>query len=416
MATRLTMESTGKVPARRFRILMLAPTGFFADYGCHVRIRGHARALIAGGHQVLIVTYPGGRDVPGLTIARAPGWSREREMPVGSAWRKIALDALLAPVAWVATHRFRPDLIHAYLHEGALIGAFLSRLYRSPLLFDFQGSLTSEMLDHRFISPRSPLLPLLRRLERWIDLQPQVVLPSSAHAAGLLARDFGVPQARIHPLLDSVDTDLFRPAAEIDALAQARLRAALNLPPGRPVVVYLGLLAPYQGTDVLLGAIKSLEFQPKPIFLIMGFPFVGHYRRMAEELGVAADVRFTGAIPYEEAPVYLSLGDLAVAPKRSATEGSGKLLPYMAAALPVVASDLAVHREYLGELGWYYPPDDATAMTRVIALALADPQGSRERGRGLRARAAARFSWRHAAALLEQVYQACLDTTRMKIG
>jgi len=350
--------------------------------------------------------------VPGLIITRAAGWLRNHEMPVGSAWRKVALDALLAPVAWAATRRFRPDLIHAYLHEGALIGAFLSRFYRSPLIFDFQGSLTSEMLDHRFISPRSSLLPVLRRLERWIDSQPQAVLPSSAHAAGLLARDFGVPQDRIHPLLDSVDTDLFRPATEIDASAQTRLRAVLNLQPGRLVVVYLGLLAPYQGTDILLRAVKSLEFQPKPIFLIMGFPFVDHYRRMAAELGIAADVRFTGAIPYEEAPVYLSLGDLAVAPKRSTTEGSGKLLPYMAAALPVVASDLPVHREYLGELGWYYPPEDEPAMAKTIAVALADSQGRRERGRALRALAAARFSWQRAAALLEQIYRACLDTTR----
>ncbi len=388
---------------------MLAPTGFFADYGCHVRIRGHASALVARGHQVQIVTYPGGRDVPGLTITRAAGWLRNRDMPIGSAWCKVALDAFLTPAAWAAARRFRPDLIHAYLHEGALIGAFLSRLHRSPLIFDFQGSLTGEMLDHRFISPRSPLLPVFRRLERWIDLQPQAVLPSSAHAAGLLARDFGVSPDRIHPLLDSVDASLFRPATEIDASVQARLRALLNLQPGRPVVVYLGLLAPYQGTDVLLRAIKSLEFQPKPVFLVMGFPFVDHYRRMAEKLGIAADVCFTGAIPYEEAPVYLSLGDLAVAPKRSATEGSGKLLPYMAAALPVVASDLPVHREYLGELGWYYPPDDAPAMAKAIAVALDDPQGSRERGRALRALAAERFSWQHAAILLEQVYQECLD-------
>ncbi|MCC7352457.1 MAG: glycosyltransferase family 4 protein [Anaerolineae bacterium] len=411
MATHLTVEPVINPPARRFRILMLAPTGFFADYGCHVRIRGHARALVARGHEVLIVTYPGGRDVPGLAITRAPGWPRGREMPVGSAWRKVALDALLAPTAWAAAYRFRPDLIHAYLHEGALIGAILSRRYRIPLLFDFQGSLTGEMLDHRFVSPRSPFLPALRRLERWIDLRPQAILPSSAHAAGLLAHDFGVPQKRIHPLLDSVDAGLFRPAADMDVLEKARLRTVLSLPPERPVVVYLGLLAAYQGTDTLLRAIKSLDIQPKPVFLIMGFPSVDHYQGMAEGLGLAADTRFTGAIPYEDAPVYLSLGDVAVAPKQSATEGSGKLLPYMATALPVVASDLPVHREYLGELGYYFPTGDAPAMAAAIAGVLADPKGCHERGRALRARVVARFSWQHAAVLLEQTYQACLDST-----
>ena len=62
---------------------MIAPTGFFADYGCHVRIQGHAQALQACGHQVRIVTYPGGREAPGLTIVRPP-WppgARGRDMP-----------------------------------------------------------------------------------------------------------------------------------------------------------------------------------------------------------------------------------------------------------------------------------------------------------------------------------------------
>ena len=81
----------------------------------------------------------------------------------------------------------------------------------------------------------------------------------------------------------------------------------------------------------------------------MGFPNVAHYRAMAARLGISQRVRFTGAIAYPQAPAYLALGDLAVAPKRSATEGSGKLLPYMSMALPIVATDTPVHREYLSE-------------------------------------------------------------------
>ncbi len=39
------------------RILMIAPTSFFLDYGCHVRILEETRALLAQGMQVRIVTY-----------------------------------------------------------------------------------------------------------------------------------------------------------------------------------------------------------------------------------------------------------------------------------------------------------------------------------------------------------------------
>jgi len=46
--------------------------------------------------------------------------------------------------------RWRPDIIHGHLHEGALLGLTVRRLLGIPLVFDFQGSMTSEMIDHRF--------------------------------------------------------------------------------------------------------------------------------------------------------------------------------------------------------------------------------------------------------------------------
>ncbi len=138
-------------------------------------------------------------------------------MPVGSSRRKLLLDALLAPTALDAALRFpggQPDIIHAYLHEGALLGTALARLLRVPLVFDFQGSLTAEMLDHRFLHAQSPALVPLQRLERWIDRQPQAILASSQHAAGLLRRA-GVPAGRIYTLPDSVDPRAFRPREEL---------------------------------------------------------------------------------------------------------------------------------------------------------------------------------------------------------
>ncbi|RLC65314.1 MAG: glycosyltransferase family 1 protein, partial [Chloroflexi bacterium] len=45
---------------------MVAPTSFFLDYGCHVRILEEARVLQRLGHRVTIVTYYLGRDVPDL--------------------------------------------------------------------------------------------------------------------------------------------------------------------------------------------------------------------------------------------------------------------------------------------------------------------------------------------------------------
>ena len=97
------------------------------------------------------------------------------------------------------------------------------------------------------------------------------------------------------------------------------------------------------------------------------------YQAMADKLGIADWVTFTGKIEYRDAPFYLSLGDIGVAPKISSTEGSGKLLNYMALAQPVVAYDTAVHREYLADLGVYAPVGDVAAFAQAIDDLAAKP-------------------------------------------
>ncbi|MCO6452744.1 MAG: glycosyltransferase family 4 protein [Caldilineales bacterium] len=380
------------------RLLAIAPTAFYRDYGCHIRIRGQLQALQAAGHDICLATYPAGRDIEGLRSVRPP-IPFVRTMPVGSSRRKILLDAALAPTALIAALRFRPQIIHAYLHEGALIGQFLSRLFRVPLTFDYQGSLTSEMLDHHFISAQSRFRRPLSKLERWIDRQPSAIFPSSQRAAELLRRQ-RIPGHLIHPVPDSIDPDIFSPRRRNAALARR-----LGIDPARPVVVYLGLLAPYQGTDLLLEAIAHPALASHPAqFLIMGFPGVEGYRRRAHDMGLSERVRFTGGIAYSRAPDYLALGDLAVAPKLSSTEGSGKLLPYMSMALPVVASDSPVHREYLGDHAVYMAKPTPAGLANAIRTTLDNLTHWQDQARILRQRVQERYTWQDATAVMGEVF------------
>lgn len=386
------------------RLLAIAPTGFFADYGCHIRIMGQLQALQRRGYDVCLVTYPAGRDIAGLATTRPP-LPVARAMPVGSSRRKLLLDGLLAPTAFATARRFHPDIIHTYLHEGALMGWWLARLFRIPLTFDYQGSLTAEMIDHRFLSPRSRFLPTLRRLETWIDARPQVIFPSSHHAAGALAAHASSGAApRIQPLPDAIDPVLFAPQPP-----DPELRARLGLDPACPTVVYLGLLAWYQGVNLLLHAIAQPPLAAHPAqFLIMGFPNEANYRQLAGRLGIGHRVHFTGPVPYLDAARHLALGDIAVAPKLSATEGSGKLLPYMSLALPIVATDTPVHREYLGEDGILveHRPD---ALAHGLVEALDHLPELRACGLRLRQKVRAQYTWDHGAQTMDAIFQHLLD-------
>ncbi len=390
-----------------YNVLMIAPTSFFASYGCHVRILEEARVLTKMGHQVTVVTYHNGQDVEGLRIERTLPVPWRKGYEVGSSRHKVAFDLLLAAKCASLAGR-RPDVIHAHLHEGVFAGYPMSLLWDVPLIFDFQGSMTSEMVDHHFLDPQGWLFKPWLRLEKTLNRLPQAILTSSLHAAQLLEEQFHVDASLITPIPDCVNADVFSP--DLRQQTGRALRTQWGIPADRQVVAYLGLLAEYQGTGLLLqAATQVIRARPKTHFLIMGYPGVEHYRLLAHGMGLDDHVTFTGRVPYPEgAPRFLAMGDIAVAPKLSATEGSGKLLNYMSMAMPVVAFDTPVSREYMGEHGVYAPPGDTGAFAEALIGLLDDPQRATALGQQLRQRAVERYSWDWAGRQITATYERLL--------
>ncbi len=392
---------------KRLKVLMITPTSFFADYGGHVRILEEALILQKMGHEITICTYHSGQDVEGLDIERTLSIPWRQEYAVGSSRHKIAFDLLLFFKSLSVALRKKPEIIHAHIHEGTLIGYPISLLLRIPLVFDLQGSMTSEMIDHGFLKPDGFFHRPVRQLEKIIDRLPRAIITSSQHAVNILCNEFGCDSRRIHIIPDCVNAEFFRPPNEEED--KALLRSRLGIPAGHRVVVYLGLLAEWQGIGLLLEGIARLrENLLDAHFLIMGFPNVEYYQMRAQQLGIEDRVVFTGKIPYWEAPRYLALGDVAVAPKISATEGCGKLLNYMAMALPTVAFDTPVSREYLGDWGVYAQPGNPVALAQAINSLLGDEEQALELGRQLRERAVEHYSWKKAGKEIVKIYNACL--------
>lgn len=383
-------------------VLMVAPTPFFADRGCHVRIYEQARALQALGCHVEVCTYHLGSDPPGLIVHRTRRVPWYKKLAAGPSWHKIYIDGLLLLKVWAVARRTRPDVIHGHLHEGAAIGWATGRLLGIPVLGDFQGSLTGELKAHRFVRHQRLAYRLLAGAERWIDHRPQVAVASCTDVARELSERFNVPGVVL--ALDGVDTGTFRP----DVAVADDVRGLV--PPGRRAVVYLGVLEAYQGVDHLLAAIPHvLSCVPQAHFLVMGYPNEDRYRARAADMGLAEHVTFPGRIDYRRAAEYLALGEVAAGPKLSETESNGKLYNYMACGLPTVAFDTPPSREILGELGVYAPRGDAAALGGAIAGLLADPEGSRQLGARLRQRAIECFSWESTARRLIEAYTTAIS-------
>ncbi len=395
---------------RKYNILMLAPTMFFADYGCHVRILEEAVVLRRLGHQVTILAYPNGRDIWGVDVRRSWGVPFNYRIEVGSSRHKIYLDVLMGIKAIFLALKLKPDIIHGHLHEGGLMGWILSKLTGAPLIFDFQGSLTSEMLDHGFLTKDSFFFKLVHRLEKKISHMGDAIFTSSTHGASLLHTEFGVPTGRIHPTPDCVNPDTFSPRnfSEADI---AVFKRELGLPEDKKILVYVGLLTRYQGVDLMLEALQKLAAHRDDFhLLLMGFPAVEHYRQLARNLQVHNRVTFTGKIPYETLAKYLAVGDIALAPKLSNTEGNGKILNYASMALPIVAFKTHVSQEYLGHHGIYAAERSASALATAIETALDMPVEARAmRGHALRQRIHKNYTWEQVGEQIVTVYTAVLS-------
>ena len=375
---------------RKLRILVIAPTPFFADRGCHVRILEQAHALITRGHKVTICTYHHGNDVEGVEIRRSLRIPWYTKLSAGPSLHKFYVDLLLLVSVVRSGLKSRPDIIHAHLHEGVLIGKLASIFFRVPVVADLQGSLSGELAQHHFVKENGLIYNLFRWLEQILVKLPEVVLVSSTKLLPGLIDGEKDKTSKVVVIRDGVDTECFTPIKDVQ-----QVRENLGVPTRRSVIGYLGVLTHYQGISVLLTAIPHVLNVKQDIhFLIMGYPNVEDYQRQAKELGVDGHVTFTGRVDYNDAPTYLGACDVAVSPKLLSSEANGKLLNYMALGIPVIASDTPVNRDILGENGIFFQVGDPFELAKAITTTLSNPDHAENLGRGLRNRAIKEYSWK----------------------
>jgi glycosyltransferase involved in cell wall biosynthesis len=388
------------------KILGIAPTPFFADRGCHMRILGEVQALQRRGHEVLLVTYHLGRDIEGVPSLRTKNVAWYDKLEAGPALGKFYLDLLLLAKTVRAIKDFRPDVIHGHLHEGAALGLVARRLAgsRAPVVFDVQGSLTKEVDSYGWLEKAPFVRPIFRAAEKLITRLSHQVVGSNVMVSEFLVEEMGMPPERVATIIDGVHMGFFAGDAQRD------LKAELGIPAGRPLVLYTGALLASKGVDNFFAAMPHvLAERPDAFFLVVGYP-VEESKRTVERLGVAEHCYFAGQVDYFELPDYLRIGDVAVDPKPDAAgEASGKIINYMGGGLPVACFDNPNNRRFLGGTGAFAPEPTPAGLAKAILELLADPQACRAKGLAARLRVEQEFSWEAGGRQYEEVFQRALD-------
>ncbi|MBE0417157.1 MAG: glycosyltransferase family 4 protein [Coriobacteriia bacterium] len=143
-----------------------------------------------------------------------------------------------------------------------------------------------------------------------------------------------------------VDTATYRPDMESRRLVREQWCAG-----ERPVVLSTRQLKPLYRIDAIIWAFSLARRENRELFLVVAGdgPERGHLERLAAELGVAGHVLFTGHVPYQGWPTMADVlrgGDVYCSVPET-DGGPLSVLEAMATALPVIASDIPVMREWI---------------------------------------------------------------------
>jgi len=298
--------------------------------------------------QVLVSTEPGGGPQHVLDVAtglRARGWRPIVAGPPGGAmvvrFRESGIETFaartdrLGPLALLRLVRLirRQDvrLVHSHGKGAGLHARLAARVTGVPAVHTLHG-----IHYERYGGvARAAYLALERRLSR--STRAVVNVSRAQEAEGLALGLFTRGQSRV--ILNGVDV------ARLTGRALERwdARTALGLEQSAAVVGTAARFDAVKRLDLLLHALASL---PSATLVLIGDgPEAGALRALAARLGVAARVRFAGAM-VDAARLFRAF-DVFAAPSRK--EGLPlAVIEAMALGLPVVASDIAAHREVLG--------------------------------------------------------------------
>ncbi len=344
----------------------------FGTKGASVHIQEVVRELIRRGHDVTVHTTRAGDDIPadlaGLEVvetrieANDPE-ARERAQQEVSAWiaARIITDGA--------------DLVY---ERYSLFSTVLSKVVDATGvagILEVNAPLIEEQRTHRVLVDEEAAENALSR---------QVAAATATIAVSDPVRDWvreRTGSERVHTVPNGVSINRIVPQPE---------------EVGDPVVTFVGTLKPWHGVTDLLAA-AALAEQPWKLRIIGDGPERAALEEQAAGLGIKVD--FRGAVAPAEMPGQLAGSAIGVAPypdlggEQQQYFSPLKVYEYLAAGLPVVASEVGQLPQILGELGTLVPPSDPAALAAAIDTLAADPALRGKLGWQGRVQAEEKHSW-----------------------
>ena len=351
------------------KILMVAPEPCFEGRGTPLSILARLRALSELGHEVDLLTYHLGLDIPipGLVTYRTPNIGFISSVKIGPSLTKVLLDFLLLfkTVRFLLKRRY--DLLHTH-EEASFFGVVLAKAFRVPHLYDMHSSLAEHF--------RYTWLRLLTRIFDWIERRvinssDAVITICPALLEHVKQINGHVPQVMIENVAGEVNPTTI-PDGNLKVFRSAYPRLH-----GHRIVLYAGTFEPYQGIDLLVASAERVVRRHANVMFVLvgGNPKqVRSYEEQVNELGLSSHFHFTGARPSEEVQMLVRRSEVLVSPRTHGTNTPLKIYSYLQSGKPIVATNLYTHTQVLNSDTAVLVEPNAGSLGEGILSVLEDAQ------------------------------------------
>ena len=274
------------------------------------------------------------------------GWAKTLVLPLVRAYTPNGFRQMFRLRRYINKHEI--DIVQSFFIKANIVGVLAAR-----------GSTCKAIVSCR-LNLGYYHSPMQQRILRYLDRYTTRLLANGKVVKQTVIDTEHVPADMIDLIYNRVDTAAYAPGTGDRSVA-----ANLGIPAGAKVVGIIANLRPVKDHDLFLRAAAVVAAQvPDAAFVLLG---EGECRSdleaLAGELGIANKVFFAGRVAYVQD--YLERMDVGCL--SSSSEGfSNTILEYMAAGLPVVATDVGSTCEAVehGVTGYVVPhgrPEDFAA-------------------------------------------------------
>ena len=238
------------------------------------------------------------------------------------------------PTAIKRIHKLKLDIVHTQTEFSVgIFGRILAKACHIPVIHTYHTMY--EDYVHYILGGRILDKDDAKAMSKICCNSAQAVIAPTDKVYNTL-RSYGVTKP-IYTIPTGISIEKFRKNNFSGDKIQF-LRQKYGLGEDIPTVLVLGRIAKEKSMDVVIKAMSLLlEKMPEAKLVIVGDgPYREILENMADDLGIADKVIFTGAVPWENIGIYYQLGDVFVTASVSETQGL-TFAESMAAGIPIIA-------------------------------------------------------------------------------